>query len=385
MRESDPRFANLERRVGFFLLASLLIVIGAVAVVGVRQGLFTPKTQLVFHDVSGRDLAEGMEVFTRGSRIGKVKSVRLDDIGRVEVVLAIERPLFRWIRQDSTARVVPKAFIGDSLIEISPGSQQAPPMPAGSEIAFVREPDLTDIAKKVMEDVKPVLLALKSLVEYLDNPQGDVKQSIANVNTLSAGLVETRARLDETLGQASGRVNALAGNLDALAASLRNELLPQLTGLVGMGAGVVEDAGRAARSADAFVREDLHGLAATVQNELVPRVRGLLADADRAAAAAGSSAEQISRDLPALLAQVNAGLENIRLITGQLVPASKDAAGVVRQGGELVEDSQALVRRTGELWPFRSGKKTPETTVDVDSYQIRRAPGAAPAPGPRAR
>ena len=385
MRESDPRFANLERRVGFFLLASAIIVIGAVALVGVRQGLFTPKTRLVFNDISGRDLAEGMEVFTRGFRIGKVDSVRLDDTGRVEVALAIDKSLFRWIRQDSTARVVPKAFIGDSIIEISPGTQQAPPMPAGGVIAFVREPDLTDIAKKVMEDVKPVLLAVKGLVEYLDNPQGDVKQSIANVNRLSAGLVETRVRLDETLAQVGSRVNALAANLDALAASLRNETLPQLTGLVGKGAGVIEDAGRTARSLDAFVREDLHGLTATVQNELVPQVRGLLANADRAAAAAGGSAEQVSRDLPALLAQVNTSLENIRLITEQLVPASKDAAGVLRQGGELVEDSQALVRRTGELWPFRAGKKPPETTIDVDSYQIKRSPSPAPAAGPRAR
>ena len=31
MRESDPRFATLERRVGLFLLASALIVVGAVA------------------------------------------------------------------------------------------------------------------------------------------------------------------------------------------------------------------------------------------------------------------------------------------------------------------------------------------------------------------
>ena len=385
MHESDPRFANLERRIGFFLLASALIVVGAVALVGIRQGLFTPKSQLVFHDVSGRDLAEGMEVFTRGFRIGKVKSVRLDDTGKVEVVLAIEKRLFRWIRADSTARVIPKAFIGDSLIEISPGTAQAPPMAPGGVIAFVREPDLADIAKSMMEEVKPVLLSIKGLVEYLDNPKGDVKQSIANINTLSAGLVETRVRLDETLARVGGRVDALAANLEAVAAALRTETLPQLNGLVAKGTGAVESAGGAARSLDAFVREDLHGLTATVQNELVPQVRDVLANADRAAVAAGGGAEQISREIPALLAKIDASLENIRVITEQLVPAAKEAAGVVRQGGELVEDSDALVKRTSELWPFRTGTKTPGTTVDVDSYQIKPAPSPAPAAGPRAR
>lgn len=385
MRESDPRFANLERRVGIFLLASVFIVVGAVTLVGIRQGLFTQKSRLTFYDVSGRDLTEGMEVYTRGFRIGKIKDVQLDETGRVVVVLAIKKSLFRWIRQDSTARVVPKAFIGDTLIEISPGTQQAPPMPAGGVIAFVREPDLSDIAKKVMEDVKPVLLAVKSLVEYLDNPQGDVKQSIANINRLSAGLVETRARLDETIAQVGVRVTAVAGNLDAVAAALRTETLPRINGLVDKGTGVLEDAGRTARSFDAFAREDLHGLTSTLQNELVPQVRELLAAADRAAAAAGGSAERIDRELPALLAQINASLENIRLATEQLVPAAREAAGVMRQGGELVEDTQALVRRTSELWPFRTGKKQPETTVDVDSYRIMPAPDPDPAAGPRVR
>lgn len=377
MRERDPRFANLERRVGIFLLASVVIVGGVVALVGVRQGLFTPKALVTFHDDSGRDLAEGMEVVTRGFRIGKVKRVRLDESGRVEVTLAIEKSLFRWIREDSTARIVVKAFIGDSRIDISPGTPAAAPMPPGGTIVFVRDPDLTDVAKKVMEDVKPVLLEIKNIIEYLGNPQGDVKRTIANVNELSAGLIETRVRLDETLGQVGDRVNGLAANLEAISVSLRDTTLPQVTG-------VIEDAGRTTRSLDAFVRDDLHGLTVSLQDQLLPQVRDLLAAAGAATAAAGGSIEQVNRDLPALLAKVNASLENIRAITGNLVPASKEAEGVLRQGGELVEDSQALVRRTSELWPFAT-KKSPGTTVDVDSYETRQAPASGPAAGPRAR
>ncbi len=377
MRERDPRFANLERRVGVFLLISVIIVVGVVALVGVRQGLFTPKAAITFHDDSGRDLAEGMEVVTRGFRIGKVKRVRLDETGRVEVTLAIEKSLFRWIREDSTARIVVKAFIGDSRIEISPGTPSAPPMTPGGTIVFVRDPDLTDVAKKVMEDVKPVLLEIKSLIEYLGDPQGDVKRTIANVNQLSAGLIETRVRLDETLGQVGARVNGLAANLEAFSASLRDTTLPQVTG-------VIEDAGRTTRSLDAFVREDLHGITASLQDQLLPQVREMLAAAGKATSAAGGSLEQVNRDLPAILAKVNASLENIRSITENLIPASKEAGGVLRQGGELVEDSQALVRRTGELWPFAT-KKPPGTTVDVDSYETRHAPAPGPAAGPRAR
>ncbi|HWR97580.1 MAG TPA: MlaD family protein [Candidatus Methanoperedens sp.] len=392
MRESDPRFARLERRVGLFLLATVLIVAGAIGVVGVRQGLFTPKADVLLFDESGRDLVEGMEVVTRGFRIGKVRDVRLNDDGRVQVTLAIERRQLRWIRQDSVARVALKAFIGDSRIEVSPGTPQAPPLPAGGTITLVRDPDLTEIAKKVMEEVKPVLLAVKSLIEYLDNPEGDVKQSLANVNRISAGLVDTRERVDEALARVSARVDAIGGHLEALAATLRGEVLPQVAGLVGDGRQllgetrqIAGDAGRTVRSLDAFVKEDLSRLTAALREEVIPQVRDLIAEADRAAAAAGTGVDRVNRELPAILEEVQASLENIRVITAQLVPASQEAAGVLRQGGELVEDSQALVRRAQELWPFRTGAKRTGTTVEVDSYEIEKRPGTRDAADPGGR
>jgi ABC-type transporter Mla subunit MlaD len=392
MRESDPRFAGLERKVGLFLLVSALIAGGAVAVVGVRQGLFTPKTSVRFYDDSGRDIVEGMEVFTRGLRIGKVRRLRLSDDGRVEVTLAIDRGLLRWVRQDSVARVAAQVFIGDSRIEVSPGTPQAPPLQPGGVIVFVRDPDLAEIAARVMEEVKPVLLAVKGLVEYLDDPQGDVKQSIANVNRISAGLVDTRERVDETLARVGARVEAIAGNLEALSASLRGELLPQVSGLVGEsrqlvgdGRQLVSDAGSAARAVDAFVREDLRALTASLHNELVPQLRALVAEAERATAGAGDGVARVNRELPAILEKVNASLENVRVMTEQLVPASQEAAAVLRQGGELVEDSQALVRRAQELWPFRTGAKARGTTVDVDSYELEKRPAGSGAPGAGAR
>lgn len=385
MREKDPRFADLERRVGIFLLASVVIVIGVIVLVGVRQGLFTPMATITFHDDSGRDLAEGLEVFTRGFRIGKVKRLRLDDAGRVEVALAIDKSLLRWIREDSTARIVAKALIGDSQIEISPGTPQASPMLPGGRIAFKRDPDLADIAKQVMADVKSVLQAVDSLVSSLDRPGGDLKQTIANANRFADGLIETRARLDETIVAVGARVNTLTDSVEALAASLRSETLPKVAEILGKGTGAVEDAGRTIRSLDTLVQKDLHGIAASLQTELIPQMRALIASVDRTASAADGSLTQVNRDLPALLAKVDASLENIRLITENLVPAAKEATGVLRQGGELVDDSQSLVRRTGELWPFAAGRKKPGTTIDVDSYQIRNAPDPGPVAGPRAR
>jgi ABC-type transporter Mla subunit MlaD len=148
---------------------------------------------------------------------------------------------------------------------------------------------------------------------------------------------------------------------------------------------VVGDAGGTVRSLDAFVRDDLRAIATALQSELIPQLRGLIAEAQRAAAGTGDGLDRINRELPALLEKVNASLENVRTITGELVPASREAAGLLREGGALVEDTQALVRRTQELWPFRTDARRTGTTVEVDSYETRKPaePLGAPAPGAR--
>lgn len=379
MRESDPRFANIERRVGVFLAVSALIVVGVIGAVGVRHGLFTPKSPLVFVAQSGDGLAVGMEVVTRGFTIGKVKSVRLDDAGQVQVHLSIDTALLRWVRKDSVARLAAKALIGDSRIEISPGSPQAPQAAGGDTLAFVHDPDLTDLAKKLVEeDVKPMLVGVRSLVGYLDDPRGDVKQAIAGINRLSAGM-------NETLAQLSGRLNALAGNLEALSASLRGETLPQVKSLLGQGESVLGGADRTVRSLETLVREDLHALVGNLNTEVVPQLRGLIANVDRAAVAAGGGADAVTRDLPGLLAKVDASLENIRVITERLAPVAREVPGVLGQGGELIDESRVLVKSIQGIWPFRPDANPPGTTIDVDSYQIRKTPAPGPAADPRAR
>lgn len=379
MRESDPRFENLERRVGLFLAVSALIVAGAIAVVGLRHGLFTPKSPLLFFADSGDGLVEGMEVVTRGFRIGQIKSVRLDDTGRVRVRLAIDTSQLRWVRRDSVARLVAKALIGDSRIEISPGSPQSPAATASETIAFVHDPDIADTARKLMEeDIKPLLAGVRGLIGYLDDPRGDVKQAIAGVNQLSTGM-------NQTLTQLSGRLSALAGNLESLSGSLRAETLPQVKGLLGQGESVLGGADRTVRSLESLVRDDLHAVVGKLAEEVVPQLRGLIADADRAAASAGGGVDTVARELPGILAKVDTSLENIRVITERLAPVAQEVPAIVTQGGELVDDSQALVKSIQGIWLFRPEQKPPGTTIDVDSYHIRKAPAPGPAADPRSR
>ena len=382
MRENDPRFANLERKVGVFLLACLLAAAAAIFAAASRQGLFTPKATISFVDESGRDLAAGMEIVTRGFHIGSVSSVRLNDAGLVEVRLAIDRSYLRWVRRDSTARMLPK-MIGGGRIEVSAGSPGAPAMEDGDVIAFERDPELIDVAKRIMEDVKPVLFSVRSLIEYLDDPEGDVKASIANVKRLTAGLEETRSGVDRTVAEISGRLTALAGSLERMTASVEERLLPQVEGVIRRGDGVLAAADGTVRELDAFLREDVRGLAATIRDDLVPQVQDLVAAAGAGAETAGRAATTVDARLPALLEQVETSLANVQRITNDLVPVSAQAGGVLAKGQALMDDSGVLIRRTQELWPFRGGAPVPERKIDVDSYRAAPPASGGRAPGDR--
>ena len=46
---------------------------------------------------------------------------------------------------------------------------------------------------------------------------------------------------------------------------------------------------------------------------------------------------------------------------------------LLEDGGTLVQDSEALVKRAGGMWLLRSDEPLPtERTIDVDSYQRRK-------------
>ena len=123
--EHDPRFVHLERKVGIFVILGVAATVSAVALLGVRQGVFTPRAAVYFRVESAEDLGEGADVLTRGFRIGKVSRLRLDDAGKVEVRLAVDKNALKWIKQDSTARLSKGLLVGGAKVVITSGTPGA--------------------------------------------------------------------------------------------------------------------------------------------------------------------------------------------------------------------------------------------------------------------
>lgn len=297
--EQDPRFRRLEAVVGAFVIAALAAIIALFVYIGGENDLFAERYHLRFRAASGTGIQKGMPVKLSGLRIGRIQKISLDEQAKVIVRLKVDRKYSKWIRADSTASLLKEGIVGDSIIKISVGSAGSPALANDGFLPFAEEKGLNDIALEFSDSVKAVLGEVRQTVAYINDPQGDVKRTVANAQRLSASLEETRRRADGLLLAATDNVGRVGPLLDNLSAA-------------------VDNVGR--------------------------RLPPLL--------------DNVSARLPVLLDRVEATLSNTERISREFRKAAEQAAPrvppLLTGAEELVEDTDDVVKGMKKMWPFRN-------------------------------
>lgn len=251
LQDIDPRFKHLGKKVFAFIIVALFVVILAVYFLGKEKDLFSPKFKLHFSTNSAFGYSEGMSVKLAGFRIGKISKITLDENARVIIELEIKKRYQKWIRSDSTVSLKKEGYIGESFIEISFGSLDKPVLEDKSEINYVKTKGLEDIAKEIVEELKPVALDVKNFVQYITDPKGDVTKILRNTASLTGELNNTALKVEsileetrpvirntksitsnvnaetEKLAEMSNEVKKSLENIEKLTKSLKEDL-PQL-------------------------------------------------------------------------------------------------------------------------------------------------------------
>jgi phospholipid/cholesterol/gamma-HCH transport system substrate-binding protein len=321
----DDRFRRIERRVGIFVVAALAGMALAVIAIGLRQGVFIPKTTVYCFADSGKGLFAGQPVVFRGFTIGKVGDVRLTPEGRVEILLRIQTKYMQWVRADSVARIEKELLIGDAVIVVTQGSPEQPMVEDEGVIAFEREREIGEIVGQAVAEARPVLEEIRGLVAYVSSPEGDVKRSLRNIRDLTAGLDETRTRIETRIEKSGGDVSALA--------------------------------------------RDLRGMTRTIETELVPEVRALINATGTAAATVGRVAEGVDSSLPDILEKLQAAIEDIEAAARDVREAVPGALDVLDEGGALVDETRGVVRKVDRSWLLGGAAAPPTRAVEVDSRE----------------
>jgi phospholipid/cholesterol/gamma-HCH transport system substrate-binding protein len=202
MQDEDVRFKNLSRKIGWFLLVAAAGLALMFVGLAMKQELFTPKSQLYFITQSGTDIKKGMAVKLSGFNIGRVESLALTEDANVKVTLSINNQYMKWVRRDSRARLAKEGLIGDTFVEIPPGSDGEPMLRHGDSIVFVRDEGIGQVVDKLYAQVAPLIEDIRRLTQYLEDPQGDVKGSLARLHTAMVTLNTSLARVDRILAAA---------------------------------------------------------------------------------------------------------------------------------------------------------------------------------------
>ena len=222
--EEDQRFKFLEKKIGVFVAVAIVGFFALFFFIGVDQDLFVQKYLLNFTVEKGTGFSRGMPVKLSGFRIGRINSISLNEAAKVDIEIQIGRKYQKWIKKDSVVKLVKEGLVGDNIIEISAGSRDSEVLKDGALITFEKTMGLEEVANDIADKVKPVLAEVKDIISYVNNPQGDIKQSLKNIRDLSAELNSTRTKVDTLLTNTSQQVVNLSADSAALLKTSRDNI-----------------------------------------------------------------------------------------------------------------------------------------------------------------
>ncbi len=194
IKHKDPRFIFLKGKIVIFIIVALVGALSFLYFAGKQRGLFT-KTENFYCVVSkATGVYTGMSVRLSGFKIGRVQNMELMDDGFVRITLSIEDKHTKWFREGTVAILTKEGFIGEYYIEILPG--QGALIKPKQTIKFFRHSGIEEIAAELKGEISEILKGIKETINYVNEPQGDIKKSIHNIEKISQNLVDTTNKLN---------------------------------------------------------------------------------------------------------------------------------------------------------------------------------------------
>jgi len=299
-----------EMRVGVLVIATITILI--IFILGVSGGIpfFQRNARYTTHFAAAEGLKKGDEVRLAGKLIGKVESVALGDIPAskddkpiVITMLVDAKEADARIRRDSQAVLAQQGFLGDRVIDITPGTRSAEPILDGGEIPSADQKGLAQVFSGANDILVQFNTVGKQLQELMDN-----------------------------INQGKGTIGKLLHD-DAFYVNLNRAVLE----FQEVGARVAKGEGTLGRLMnDPKLYEDLRGAANNVQ--------GIVADVRGGKGTLGKliNDDQFYKQANEVLAKFNSTTEKLEKIAGD-IEAGRGSLGKFIKDEKLHDDLQATV------------------------------------------
>jgi phospholipid/cholesterol/gamma-HCH transport system substrate-binding protein len=129
----------------------------------------------------------------------------------VQVKVALDDEYVHLIGQDAKARLIKEALVGESVVEIVPGSQQVKQVTQNSVLEFERGQDASTVLENLAAQLKPILEDVHQITS-----SGDIQQTLKNLNQASGGFRETINQFTQVGANSNKALDRVNSSLDKL-------------------------------------------------------------------------------------------------------------------------------------------------------------------------
>ncbi|TDS16185.1 MlaD family protein [Sphingobacterium paludis] len=197
--------------VGLFVLIGLVILVAGILVLGTQQNKFSKNLVVTtyFHDVKG--LKVGNNVWFSGVKVGIVKDIKFQSIDDVKVVMHIEEKSSEFIREDVVAKLGSDGLIGNAIVSLIGGSDQAAAIKNGDVVKSVSGTDTEAMFATLQTNNE-------NLVEITKNFAVLSRQMVEGKGTVGALLTDSTIAL--SLKSSVGSLNKVMSDANKASANL---------------------------------------------------------------------------------------------------------------------------------------------------------------------
>jgi phospholipid/cholesterol/gamma-HCH transport system substrate-binding protein len=279
-------------RLGIFVVIALTLFILASYFIGNNENLFTPtfKVSARFGNVNG--LQPGNNVHYAGIKVGTVSDIAFENDSTLRVDMVLEKKVLPYMHKDAVASIGTDGLVGNMLVNISPGSKDAPPISNGDVLnsySRIKTEEIINTFGKTNENLAVLANDLLEIAEKVNSGKGTIGMLLRDT-VMAQSLQQTVSRLNRTAAYLQSTSRSLEQIVDDASAG---------QGLVGL------------LTRDTVIRDRLHHVVARLDTGMMPQVNHILDDLERS----GQNIESFSGELD----QFSQELRNQRGVVGTML------------------------------------------------------------------
>jgi phospholipid/cholesterol/gamma-HCH transport system substrate-binding protein len=300
---ANQKISNLK--LGMLVLSGLFLFIMTLYIIGKNENFFGSNFEIKTRFTNVNGLMPGNNIRFAGIQAGTVKRIRIIDDTTIEVTLSIDNAMKPYIHKNAIATLGTEGLMGNKVINILPEKS-----PAGAKPAPLAQPgDLLATPKAVSTDEMLQTLAITN--NNIAEISEDLKTTIRRINKSTAlwttlnddGLARNIRSSLNNLSQASTHANNMTRDLHTIISDMK-------TGKGSIGT-LLRDSSLASSLGQAIEKINIAGSnIARLTADLSATVRDIHQDITDGK----GTINALLKD-PALVAKLNASMENIRLGT----------------------------------------------------------------------